>query len=300
MKLNEGTHKQIIKLCNEGNRLFENEHFDQAIPKYNNALNLVPSPKNQWEASTWIYTALGDSYFFKKNFEKATNFFYEALNCPDGLKNPFILLRLGESLFECDEIYKAKNFLLKSYFLEGEDIFAGEDKKYFDLIKDIIVESLGKKDSSRFDQNINSEVNPKLNSSLEKEVISLIKKSNNEYSSGNYIECIRLLELAWNKLPSKKVIYPESYHIAKYMIERYLLINNLDKAKKWSNKIFECNTRRIDSGEREFLAGKVAFERGKLNEAKKLFAIANKKSYGRCFKKADTKYKNFFINQLKE
>lgn len=40
---------------------------------------------------------------------------------------------------------------------------------------------------------------------------------------------------------------------------------------------------RIDSDDKEFIAGKVAFELGDLETAKEFFNIANKKSEGRCF-----------------
>jgi len=32
---------------------------------------------------------------------------------------------------------RAKNFLMKAYMLGGNDIFNGEDEKYFEMIRDI-------------------------------------------------------------------------------------------------------------------------------------------------------------------
>lgn len=138
MELDNKIYTQIVQLCEEGDSLFEEEEFDKAIEMYSNALELLPLPKSNWEASTWIYTALGDTYFINDDFETAKNHFYNALNCPDGISNPLILLRLGESLFECGDFEKAKEYLLKAYMLEGYKIFHEEDDKYFDLIKDII------------------------------------------------------------------------------------------------------------------------------------------------------------------
>ena len=40
--------------------------------------------------------------FLNREYEKAKSNLYNARNCPDGISNPFILLRLGESLFECE------------------------------------------------------------------------------------------------------------------------------------------------------------------------------------------------------
>ena len=40
----------------------------------------VPLPKTDWETSTWIYTALGDTYFLNREYEKAKSNLYNALN----------------------------------------------------------------------------------------------------------------------------------------------------------------------------------------------------------------------------
>ncbi|WP_445670843.1 tetratricopeptide repeat protein [Paenibacillus sp. FSL M8-0334] len=138
LELDDKIHAQIIELCEEGDSLIEEEEFNKAIEKYSTALELVPSPKIDWEASTWIYTALGDAYFINDDYEMAKTNFYNALNCPDGISNPLILLRLGESQFECGELNQAKEYLLKAYMLEGYKIFDEEDDKYFKSIKDII------------------------------------------------------------------------------------------------------------------------------------------------------------------
>lgn len=138
MELEDKVYNEILNLCNLGDSLVEEFKYDDAIKKYLEALDLVPLPKNEWEASMWIYTALGDTCFIKGDYEKAKDFLYEAINCPDGLINPFVLLRLGETLYEVGEFEKAKEFLLKSYMLEGYKIFYDEDEKYFNMIVDII------------------------------------------------------------------------------------------------------------------------------------------------------------------
>ncbi|MCM2976012.1 tetratricopeptide repeat protein [Priestia aryabhattai] len=63
MALNDQVYDQIVKLCNEGNAFVEKGKDDKAIESYIAALDLVPLPKNNWETSTWIYTALEDTYF---------------------------------------------------------------------------------------------------------------------------------------------------------------------------------------------------------------------------------------------
>lgn len=138
MEMNEELYEEIVALCEKGDALFENDQFEQALHQYTVALDLVPAPKTDWEASTWIYSSLGDIYFCIEEYEKAKHCFYDAYNCPDGIVNPFILLRLGEILYECGELDKAKEFLLRAYMLEGDEIFQEEDDKYIALIESIL------------------------------------------------------------------------------------------------------------------------------------------------------------------
>ncbi|MEO3943987.1 tetratricopeptide repeat protein [Gorillibacterium sp. CAU 1737] len=138
MELDDQAYKRIVQLCKEGDTFVEMGQLAAAIESYTAALDLVPLPKNDWETSTWIYSALGDAYFYMKDYENAKNQFYHALNCPDGVSNPFLLLRLGESLYECGDLEKAKEYLLRAYLLEGYKIFFNEEDQYFKLILDLI------------------------------------------------------------------------------------------------------------------------------------------------------------------
>jgi len=144
-KLSDEIYKDITNLTNQGNNYIDKNRLSDAIDCFNRALDLIPEPKNDWEASTWIYTALGDVYFIKKEFEIASDNLFNAYSCHDGYTNPFILLRLGQSLLEINNVEKAKEYLLRAYMLEGDSIFENEEKKYFNLIKDLT--NQGKKES---------------------------------------------------------------------------------------------------------------------------------------------------------
>lgn len=134
--------------------------------------------------------------------------------------------------------------------------------------------------------------NRELESPLREEIEELDDRSNDAWSDGNYEESIQLALEAWNKLPAPKGEYPESYYLCDGLACTYLLIGDHVNAKKWSEELYQCDLERIDSGEREFLSGKVAFAMNDLESAKKYFTIANKKSSGRCFGKEDKKYKD--------
>lgn len=138
MELNDNLYDQITFLSEKGNEYADEEKFQEALVRFSEALDLIPSPKTDWEASLWLYASIGDMYFSLDEYQKASDSFFDALNCPDGQINAFIHLRLGESLYEIGVKDKAKEHLLRAYMLEGKELFSEEEPKYFQLIEDII------------------------------------------------------------------------------------------------------------------------------------------------------------------
>ncbi len=129
---------KVNNLSEMGNLLVDSRSYDKAISFFNDALALLPLPIQQWEAGTWLYTAIGEAYYFKGDYENAKNNLYNALNCAGSKDSAFTYLRLGQSLFEFGDLVGAKENLLKAYMLEGNEIFDDEDEKYFNLLLDII------------------------------------------------------------------------------------------------------------------------------------------------------------------
>lgn len=121
----------------------------------------------------------------------------------------------------------------------------------------------------------------------------LIDKSNEEFDKGNLDESVFLLEQAWKELPDDKVIYDESFLIIWGILDISIVLNDVERMKKWVDKIFVADPERGDTGERELWAGKVAYEVGDFSKAREYLEIANKKSKGRCFSAEDGKYLKF-------
>ncbi|MFP3886728.1 hypothetical protein HPB58_06960 [Priestia filamentosa] len=135
-----------------------------------------------------------------------------------------------------------------------------------------------------------------LQSPVKEKFESLVAQSDEQFHNGNHSESILLLEKAWDVIPEPKGIYcEESYHLVKDIIDTCFIIKDFNKAKEWANRIFLTGFDRIDSGGKEFISGKVAFELGDLEVAKEFFSIANRKSEGRCFGSPKAiKYLKFF------
>ncbi|WP_324659972.1 hypothetical protein, partial [Bacillus cereus] len=121
----------------------------------------------------------------------------------------------------------------------------------------------------------------------------LMDKSNEEFDKGNLDESVFLLEQAWKELPDDKVIYDESFLIIWGILDISIVLNDVERMKKWVDKIFVADPERGDTGERELWAGKVAYEVGDFSKAREYLEIANKKSKGRCFSAEDGKYLKF-------
>lgn len=138
MELSNELYNQIVSELEQGDQYAETEQHNEAIKKYETALNLVPFQKENWEVSLHIYTAMADSYFNLGNYQQASNNYEQALKCPDGLDNGYVWLGLGEAFYELGNMNKAKDALISAYMLEGEEIFEEEDGKYFFLIQDLI------------------------------------------------------------------------------------------------------------------------------------------------------------------
>jgi len=133
--LSEELNKKIEQLVAEGNVLVDEDDYVSALDKFEDALDLIPNPKNSWEEALWIYASIGDMQVFTEDYESAAENFFNALNCPDAQQNSFLHLRLGQALFELDDKEKALDHLLKAYDIDGEEIFDDEDHKYFEYLK---------------------------------------------------------------------------------------------------------------------------------------------------------------------
>jgi tetratricopeptide (TPR) repeat protein len=111
-QLSDSLYQRIVVPCEEGDAYQANNQFDQAIESYRQAFDLVPEPKYIWKASTWILTALGETYLFKQDYISARDTLEEVMYYPDAIGNPFIHLRLGQAQFELGNLVRAADELI--------------------------------------------------------------------------------------------------------------------------------------------------------------------------------------------
>ena len=134
-KLPDDLRQMIDKLCQKGDQFAQIDQADDALDQYEAAWQLLPDPKTDWPAATWILIAVGDVHSHNRDFAAAAETLNQSLNYPDGETNPFIWLRLGQSLFEIGDLNHAANALETAYKISGDELFADEDPKYLNFVK---------------------------------------------------------------------------------------------------------------------------------------------------------------------
>ena len=134
-ELDHASHAEVVRLSEAGDNLVEKGDFTNALDRYWEAFDILPEPKNAWEAGTWILVAIGDCHFLSGNFKAGMELLTDTMHYPEAIGNPFIHLRLGQCHFELGNLDKAADELTRSYAIEGEEIFNSEDPKYWEFLK---------------------------------------------------------------------------------------------------------------------------------------------------------------------
>lgn len=134
-ELPDALYERITSLSKRGDDLVRQGDDRAAWGLYAEAWELIPEPKINWEASTWVLAALGEIKFRQRKYEEAKNLFLRAVQGPKGLGNPYIHLRIGQGQFETGNLDGAKENLARAYMGAGPDIFQQEDAKYIAFLR---------------------------------------------------------------------------------------------------------------------------------------------------------------------
>ncbi|WBO64099.1 hypothetical protein [Streptomyces camelliae] len=79
--------------------------------------------------------AIGDARWRHRSFAEAYASFRDAVECPEGLGNPYIHLRLGQTAFELGHHDQAADELMRAYMGGGPGIFDEDDPKYLAFLR---------------------------------------------------------------------------------------------------------------------------------------------------------------------
>ncbi len=126
---------RIRALCDHAETFVTIGEYPFAISKFFEALSLIPDPKFEYKAATWIYTSIGEVYWKMKDYNNAGVSYLKAFKSVGGESSGIVNLRLGQCLCECGETTMAAEYLSHAYMLDGETAFDGYDPKYYELIR---------------------------------------------------------------------------------------------------------------------------------------------------------------------
>ncbi|MGE7371258.1 hypothetical protein ACQKKX_19660 [Neorhizobium sp. NPDC001467] len=125
---------RIEALTDAGDALGAEEDFEAALDRYWDAFELLPEPKTDWEAGTFLLAAIGEANFFQGDFAAGAENLDLAMDFPGAPDNPLLALRLGQCLFERNDPDRAAETLMRAYRAEGAALFADEDPKYLTFL----------------------------------------------------------------------------------------------------------------------------------------------------------------------
>jgi len=84
-ELPDKLHNELKKLCSEGDELAERRSFSEALEKSWAAWDLLPEPRTEREAATWILAAIGDANFLSADFVGGRDNLSAAMHCPGAM-----------------------------------------------------------------------------------------------------------------------------------------------------------------------------------------------------------------------
>lgn len=132
-KIPDVTYKMICELYDEG----ETMHGAEAIKLYNKAISLLPGDATKWEINILLNTAIGDELLLLENFQEALQYYNNAYNS-GAESNPYVLFKIGSCKYEIGDLVEAKEYFIRTYMLDGDELFKEEDSKYYEIIKNYI------------------------------------------------------------------------------------------------------------------------------------------------------------------
>ncbi|WP_321923756.1 hypothetical protein [Burkholderia sp. BCC1998] len=129
-ELDDALYERIGALSEAGDALTEAADYAGALAKYREAFDLLPAPRTNWEAGTWLMAAIGDTYFHQGDYAAGRDSLAHAMHFPEAVGNPFLHLRLGQCAFELGDLDRAADELMRAYMGGGPELFEDEDDKY--------------------------------------------------------------------------------------------------------------------------------------------------------------------------
>lgn len=133
-ELDPTVHERITALGEQADEYAEAGQYQQAVAALDHAWAMLPQPRTQWEAATWLLGSLGDMHFQFGGYAAGHEVLTAAMHCPGAVGNPFLHLRLGQCQLELGNEQRALDELMRAYMGGGAEMFEDEDSKYLGFL----------------------------------------------------------------------------------------------------------------------------------------------------------------------
>ena len=137
-ELSEKLYEAITNLLDEGNELVERGKYKEAIAYYEEAMNRLPEPKEDWTLFDTIAICIGDSYYEMGEYIVADRFYSMSLTRGSGIENPYVWYVKGRNLIKLGNKEEGVDALMRAYMLDGTDVFDTDDGKFLSYIEPYI------------------------------------------------------------------------------------------------------------------------------------------------------------------
>ena len=137
-ELSEKLYEAITNLLDEGDELVERGKYQEAIAYYEEAMNRLPEPKEDWTLFDTIAICIGDSYYEMGEYIVADRFYTMSLTRGSGIENPYVWYVKGRNLIKLDNKEEGVDALMRAYMLDGTDVFDTDDGEFLSYIEPYI------------------------------------------------------------------------------------------------------------------------------------------------------------------
>ena len=137
-ELSEKLYEAITNLLDEGDELVERGKYKEAIAYYEEAMNRLPEPKEDWTLFDTIAICIGDSYYEMGEYIVADRFYTMSLTRGSGIENPYVWYVKGRNLIKLSNKEEGVDALMRAYMLDGTDVFDTDDGEFLSYIEPYI------------------------------------------------------------------------------------------------------------------------------------------------------------------
>lgn len=137
-ELSSELNETINKLLDEGDELVERGKYKEAIAYYEEAMNRLPEPKEEWGLFDTIAVCIGDSYYEMGEYIVADRFYSMSLTRGSGIENPYVWYVKGRNLIKLGNKEEGVDALMRAYMLDGNKVFNTDKGEFLSYIEPYI------------------------------------------------------------------------------------------------------------------------------------------------------------------